>query len=85
MLKTILTFDNIVDAHLALGKLQSEGLEAFLQDEHLVQTDWLYNIAVGGIKLQVDEHDIKRAQDILARDDSERIDVDNLDDYGLSD
>lgn len=71
MLKTIATFDNMVDAHLAMGKLHSEGIEAVLQDEHLVQTDWLYNIAVGGIKLQVEEEQIALAEEILLRDDSE--------------
>jgi len=74
MLKTIATFDNMVDAHLAMGKLQSEGIYAVLQDEHLVQTDWLYNIAVGGIKLQVNENEITYAQSILHRDDSDKVD-----------
>ncbi len=61
------------DAHIALGRLLAEGIEARLADEHLVQTDWLYSIAVGGIKLQVAEVDAERAQRILARDDSQDI------------
>ena len=58
-------------AHIALGRLHAEGIEAMLADENLVQTDWLYSIAVGGIKLQVDRQDAQRASQILARDDSE--------------
>ncbi len=66
----VATFDDIFNAHLALGRLQSEGIDAVLADEHLVQTDWLYSIAVGGIRLRVPEKDAARAAALLARDDS---------------
>lgn len=66
---TVATFDDMPAAHIALGRLHAEGLAARLADENLVQTDWLYAIAVGGIKLQVDEQDAALAAEILARDD----------------
>jgi hypothetical protein len=69
-LTTIATFDLMPSAHIALGKLQAAGIDAVLADEHLVQTDWLYAIAVGGIKLRVREQDAARAREILQRDDS---------------
>ncbi|GAB4352492.1 MAG: hypothetical protein Kow006_17070 [Gammaproteobacteria bacterium] len=65
---TIATFDTMPDAHIALGRLRAEGIDARLADEHLVQTDWLYAIAVGGIKLQVAESEVPRAREILATD-----------------
>lgn len=65
---TIATFDTMVDAHIALGRLQAEVVAATLADEHLVQADWLYSIAVGGIKLQVEPHLVERALQILATD-----------------
>ena len=71
---TIATFDTTPAAHIALGKLLAEGIDAMLADEHLVQTDWLYAIAVGGIKLQVKEHDAHRAAEVLQRDDSSAVD-----------
>lgn len=58
----------MVDAHIALGRLQAEGIPATLADENLVQTDWLYSIAVGGIKLQVADADAGRARLVLATD-----------------
>lgn len=70
---TIATFDTMPDAHIALGRLRAEGIEARLADEHMVQTDWLYAIAVGGIKLQVDEADAERARTILATDYSDQL------------
>lgn len=51
-----------------MGRLQAEGIPASLADQHLVQTDMLYSIAVGGIKLQVDSQYAARAREILATD-----------------
>ena len=73
---TVATFDFSTDAHIALGRLEAEGIEAHLMDEHLVQTDLLYSIAVGGIKLQVEPQDAERALAILAEDHSDEIDED---------
>ncbi len=67
---TISTFDNLADAHIAKGRLEAEGIQAKLADAHLVQTDWLYSAALGGIKLQVDEKDAEQARRILHRDHS---------------
>lgn len=66
-------FDMITDAEIARGKLASVGIESRLADQHLVQTDWLYAIAVGGIKLHVPEADAPRAEAILAEDWSENL------------
>ncbi len=74
---TIATYDTMPDAHIALGRLQAEGIDAYLADEHLVQTDWLYAIAVGGIKLRVEEHDAPRARQILDTDFSEHLSSDD--------
>ena len=70
----IARFDSMPEAHIAMGRLEAEGIEAWLADEHLVQTDWLYSIAVGGIKLQVAAEDAQRASKILATDYSGRLD-----------
>ena len=67
-LTTVATFDNMPAAHIAKGRLEAEGVACWLQDEHLGQTDWLYNIAVGWIKLQVATGDAERARTILATD-----------------
>jgi hypothetical protein len=64
----IARFDTMPEAHIAMGRLEAEGIEAWLADEHLVQTDWLYSIAVGGIKLQVSPEHAQRALEILNTD-----------------
>ena len=70
---TVATFDFMPDAHIAMGRLQAEGIDCHLADENLVQTDWLYSIAVGGIKLQVNEGDEEIARRILDTDYSEDV------------
>jgi hypothetical protein len=70
---TIATYDFWPNAEIARGRLQAEGIEAALADQHLVQTDWLYSIAVGGIKLQVAAGDVERALHILNQDYSDQL------------
>lgn len=65
-LVTIATFDFLPDAHIALGRLITDGFDATLADQHLVQTDWLYAIAVGGIKLQLPRDQAEEASILLA-------------------
>ena len=73
-LVTVATFDNMPEAHIAMGRLKTEGIPCRLADENLVQTDWLYNIAVGGIKLQVEPHYELCARAVLDTDYSADID-----------
>ena len=67
-LTTIATFDNMPAAYIAKGRLEAEGIPCSLMDENLGQTDWLYNIAVGWIKLQVEPRLAERARTILDTD-----------------
>lgn len=73
---TIASFDFLPLAEIAKGRLQAEGIRCHLADQHLVQTDWLYSIAIGGIKLQVDAADVERAKAILDCDFSADLDCD---------
>ena len=74
-LTTIATFDNTPSAYIAKGRLEAEGIPCWLKDENLGQTDWLYNIAVGWIKLQVEAPLAPRAREILATDYSDRLET----------
>ena len=71
---TVARYDTWPDAHIALGRLQAEGIPCMLADQNLVQTDWLYSIAVGGIKLMVDPAHVEQAQRVLATDYSSDLD-----------
>lgn len=62
---TILTFTYPHEAHLAKGKLESEGIEVQIADEMTVQVHNFYSNAIGGVKLMVHEADFQRANQIL--------------------
>ena len=72
-METVATFDTIIDAHIAMGRLEAVNIACSLMDEHLIQTDMLYSPALGGIKLQVDQKDAARARQALAEDYSDLI------------
>jgi hypothetical protein len=72
---TIATFDNMPAAYIAKGRLEAEGVPCWLKDENLGQTDWLYNIAVGWIKVQVEPHLAARARTIIDTDYSDDVNM----------
>ena len=61
----IASYDNYVPAHIAMGRLEEEGINCWLQDEYTVTIDPLLSNAVGGIKLMVTEPQAERALEIL--------------------
>lgn len=61
----LLTFDNYVTAHIAMGKLKDEGVDCWLKDEHLLSIDPILTNAVGGIKLMVDKQKAHLAARLL--------------------
>src|SRR5690606_32320029 len=63
---TIAHYTDPIEAHLARGRLQSEGIDAHLGDEHLAMANWEWRLAVGGVKLRVADRDAGRARAVLA-------------------
>jgi hypothetical protein len=51
------SFDNYMEAHLLMSKLQSENIECWLQDENTLTINPLWTNALGGIKLFVTKQD----------------------------
>ncbi len=62
---TIATFNDVTEAHILKGRLESEGILCFLGDEHIVGAHPFYAVAVGGVKLKVTENDVEEAKAIL--------------------
>lgn len=65
MFTTVAHFTDALEAHVARGLLESEGIDAHLGDEHLTQANWEWRLAVGGIKLRVPDADADRAHAVL--------------------
>ena len=66
------SFDNYIYANIVLGRLESEGVHAFLRDEYTVTIDPILTNAIGGIKLTVKEEDESRARELLEKFDLEK-------------
>ena len=61
----IITFTYPHEAHIAKGKLESEGISVEIRDELTAHVYNFYSNAIGGVKLFVKEKDFERANQIL--------------------
>lgn len=68
MLITIARYTYPYEAQIARALLDSEGIDAFIADEQTINMQWLYSDALGGVRLQVAQEDVMRAQRILQDD-----------------
>ena len=59
------SYDNYVSAHIAMGRLEEDGVNCWLKDENTVTIDPILSNAIGGIKLMVEETQAERAAKIL--------------------
>lgn len=59
------TYSKSFDAQFDKGRLEDEGISSYLFDENTVTMYFLYDNALGGIKLMVKENDFVKAKDVL--------------------
>ena len=60
------SYTDPLEAQIALGRLQAEGIDARLDDAHSVLANWEWRLAIGGAKLRVPEAQAARAREVLA-------------------
>lgn len=65
--RLVLTFSQLLDAHLAKGYLQSERIPVLLNDEYRTQMLSFYAFAGGGVRLFVKEMDYERSLLLLEK------------------
>lgn len=75
---TIATYQYSAEAQIIKGRLEAEGIQVFLADNHTIDTDPLVSNAIGGVKLKVRMEDEERALQVL-----ESISKYTVDDKGL--
>lgn len=71
-LVTVRSYFDPLDAEMAVNLLRSEGIQASLADSKLVSNTWHLANAVQGIKLQVPEQDLAKANYYLGEIESAR-------------
>ena len=62
---TLVSFDNVIDAHILKGLLESEQIPVFLLREHFFASQKLFNVALADIRLQVPPEDFLKASRLL--------------------
>jgi hypothetical protein len=67
-LVTVARYQNLPEAWIAKGKLESAGVPCFLIDDNMVRMNWFYANLLGGIKLQVAAEYASTANDLLQED-----------------
>lgn len=65
-LVTIGTFDNPLEATLVKLQLESFDIPAVIKDDKMIGLMPVYNLTLGGIKLQVNETHAQKAKELLA-------------------
>jgi len=53
MIKTVSTYTTSTEAYIAKGRLQAEGIPAYIADEYYISAQWTISQALGGVRLQV--------------------------------
>lgn len=67
-LVTIAQYSFAHEARIAKSTLEAADIPAYIRDENLVQANWMFSNALGGVKLQVAKDDVEAAMEILAAD-----------------
>lgn len=62
---TVARFSSSFNANVIKFRLEHEGIPCFLRDEHSITVKPFWDIALGGIRLQVLEKDVEAAHEIL--------------------
>jgi hypothetical protein len=47
------------------GRLEAEGISSLISDENTLNSSPMYSHAIGGARLQVEEKDLRKAQELL--------------------
>ncbi len=76
-LTTIKTFDNAPEAHVFRIKLENSGIDSFLFDEEMITIDPMMNVALGGIKLKVNQKDFEKSTRIITEIETSPLTDDN--------
>src|SRR5690606_28605919 len=66
MFTTVATYSDPIEAQLALGLLQAEGIPGRLDDIGTAIANWEWRLAIGGIRLRVPDAQAMHARRVLA-------------------
>lgn len=65
MLVTVVAYTDAIEAHIAKGRIEADGIPAYIAHEHHIWANWFYSNALGGVKVQVLPQFVAEAKSIL--------------------
>lgn len=65
MNRTVSTHTTAVEAHIVRGRLEIEGVPAFVAFEHHIWTNWSISVALGGVRVQVPFRYFEKAAQVI--------------------
>lgn len=74
-------FQDLHEALLAKGQLDSAGIPSSLADDNMVRMDWFYSNLVGGVKVLVQAKDEQAAVAVLSQPIPESFEVEGVGEY----
>jgi hypothetical protein len=74
-------FQNLHEALLAKGQLESAGISCSLADDNMVRMDWFYSNLLGGVKILVQAQDESAALEVLSQPIPEHFEVEGVGEY----
>ena len=72
-MKVVKTFSSPIEANIAKGFLESNGIDALLFDENTIYINPVLTTAVGGVKLLVSEEDYSNAIQLFEETENEHV------------
>jgi len=66
MVRTVKSYTIAMHAYIAKGRLEAEGIPAYIADEHFVTLNWTISLAIGGVRVQVPLAYIEQAQQVIS-------------------
>lgn len=67
MLITIGRYLNPIEAHIVKGRLEAEGVPAYVQHEHHIWAKWTISLALGYVKVQVRPKDVEASSAVIEK------------------
>lgn len=62
---TVASFEISVNAWIYRNRLATDGLTAFVVDEHVVDMHWLHSGAIGGVKVQIPRSQVGKYRSLI--------------------
>lgn len=66
MHRTVASYLDPIEAHIVCGRLQAEGIDAVVSDDHTNLANWEWRQAIGGTRVRVAEEQFEAARALIA-------------------